>query len=340
MSRQAKRQIHPDNEANKDFIAMTLPLLAMGLFFYGPRVLVLAAVAVITAKITDRLAALLRGRSYDSTENLSVAVALIMVVMMPATVRYRVVVMAVLAAVLVGKEAFGGPGNYPFNPAAVGYCVAAVSFSEEMFRYPEPQNWLRITDWSGENFWNIFNLNNVTLMEGPSYTLRHGGLPHIDTLDLILGNYAGPLGTTAVLVILACAVYLFAKKRLPFSAPVAFLGVIALIAFLFPRAPYDAWRIMPWYNWADRLQSMEYELFSGAIVFAAVFLVPEPCTLPKNTISRLTYGAVLGFATMMFRYFGIYDLGTCFAFLLVNAVSGYFDRAIATRAARKGAVAK
>ena len=133
MSRTSRRAIHEDNARNKDFIAMTMPRLAMGVFLYGPRVLLLALVGVITAKLSDRFAALLRGRSYDPTENLSVVVALVIVLMVPATVRYRVVVLAVLAAVLVSKEAFGGPGNYPFNPAAVGYCVEAGSFSEEMF---------------------------------------------------------------------------------------------------------------------------------------------------------------------------------------------------------------
>ena len=36
--------------------------------------------------------------------------------------------------------------------------------------------------------------------------------------------------------------------------------------------------------------------------------------------------------TMMFRYFGSYDVGVCFAVLSVNAISGYLDRAFAPRA--------
>lgn len=339
MSRSSRREIHESYSQNKDFIAMTMPLLAMGVFLYGPRVLLLALVAVITAKLSDRFAALLRGRSYNPTENLSVVIALVIVLMVPATVRFRVVVMAVLAAVLVAKEAFGGPGNYPFNPAAVGYCVAAVSFSDEMFMYPQPLDWFGIADWSFGGLMQTFSLQNATMAHGPSYALRNNGLPSTDTWDMLLGNYAGPIGTTATIVILACGVYLWVKKHLPLSAPLAYLGTVAGIAFFFPRAPYGAWEVMPWFNWAARLQSVQAELLSGAIIFSAIFLVMEPCTLPKNKLSRIIYGVLLGVGVTVFRYFGTYELGTCFAFLIVNAISGYFDRAIAARTARKGATA-
>ena len=35
---------------------------------------------------------------------------------------------------------------------------------------------------------------------------------------------------------------------------------------------------------------------------------------------------LLGFMTMMFRYFGSYDTGVCFAVLAVNALSRPLDR--------------
>ena len=36
--------------------------------------------------------------------------------------------------------------------------------------------------------------------------------------------------------------------------------------------------------------------------------------------------AVVGAATMGFRYFGVYDTGVCFALLTVNSISGWLDR--------------
>lgn len=331
--------IHEGNAYNRDMIAMTMPLFIMAFFFYGPRVLLMAGMAVITAKLTDRVGALLRGRVYDKTENSSVTIALIIVLIMPATVRYRVVIGAVAVAIMVGKEAFGGFQNYPFNPVAVGFCVAAVSWPKEMFRYPQPSLWMIDRNLGWSEMLKIWRFEDQTLLAGPSAVLRNGAMPSIDTWNLLLGQYAGPLGATSVVVILACAVFLIVKKRLPLAAPVAFVFTAAVIAYVFPRYAGVHWATsMPWQQVALRLEVVKYEILSGVFVFAAVFMVNEPGTLPKNTVSRLIYGSLMGFMSMMFRYYGTFELGICFSFLLVNAVSGYFDRAVARSSAkRKGA---
>lgn len=335
-----KPAIHEGNALNKDFISMMIPLFIMAFFFYGPRVILLALAGVVTAKLTDRFAGLLRGRRYNPTENSSVVMALVVVLLMPASIRYRVVVMAVIVAVLVGKEAFGGYGSYPFNPAAVGYCVAAISWPNEVFRYPEPQVWFLNSTWSPERLRELLTLESANLVEGPSSILKSGGLPSVENWSLILGDYVGPLGVTSFIVVLACALFLVVRRRMPLSAPIAFLATAALVALVFPRVPEGAWQILPIYNFPQRFDAMKFEVLAGALPFAAVFLVCEPCTLPKATASRIIYGILLGVATMMFRYFGTFEMGICFAILLVNAVSGYFDRAVARKASRRKGVAK
>ena len=40
---------------------------------------------------------------------------------------------------------------------------------------------------------------------------------------------------------------------------------------------------------------------------------------------------------MLFRYFGSYDVGVCFAVLLVNALSGWLDRLLPEKVHRKEA---
>ena len=44
---------------------------------------------------------------------------------------------------------------------------------------------------------------------------------------------------------------------------------------------------------------------------------------------------ILGFMTMMFRYFGSYDTGVCFAVLAVNALAGYLDRLFSQKIFRR-----
>ena len=164
--------------------------------------------------------------------------------------------------------------------------------------------------------------------------LRAGGVPNVDTFDLILGNYAGPIGATSVLILVACAMYLWMRRDITLGIPFGFLLSCALVAFFYPRVNTLGLEL-PWQYLDIRLLSLKYEMLSGALIFAAVFLVNEPVTRPKNTRAHFVYGMILGFMTMMFRYFGSYDTGVCFAVLAVNALAGYLDRLFSQKIFRR-----
>jgi ribulose-phosphate 3-epimerase len=198
-------------EANRDIVFMTLPLLALSTYFYGARPAVLCLTAAFTAMLCDHLVAWLRHRPCDKTENSSIPSALVLVLLLPATVHYYVVVVSVAVAILLGKHAFGGYGHYPFNPAAFGYAVAAVSWPGEVFLYPVPFTTMSVLD-----------TGSATVMESVSHTLRAGGVPNVDTFDLILGNYAGPIGVTSVLMLVACAMYLWMRRDITLGILSAF----------------------------------------------------------------------------------------------------------------------
>ena len=73
-------------EANRDIVFMTLPLLALSTYFYGARPAVLCLTAAFTAMLCDHLVAWLRHRPCDKTENSSIPSALVLVLLLPATV--------------------------------------------------------------------------------------------------------------------------------------------------------------------------------------------------------------------------------------------------------------
>ena len=90
---------------------MTIPLLCMACFLYGLRPLLLCGAALLTGNLCDRLVSLLRRRVYRAGDFSNESFALIIALLMPATVDWYVVIMAVLAGVLIGKEVFGGYGS-------------------------------------------------------------------------------------------------------------------------------------------------------------------------------------------------------------------------------------
>ena len=294
---------------------MVVPLLWMSCYFYGPRPLLLCGVALLVGNLCDRLISLLRRRVYQPKDYSNESFALIIALLMPATVDWYVLVAAVLAGVLIGKEVFGGYGSYPFHPAAVGYVVAAVSWPEQVFRYPQPYASIPLWDASG-----------VAVSSTISDTLRSGGLINISALSLVLGEYAAPMGTGAAIVLAACGLFLWMQKDVRLSASLSFLITAGLIVFFFPRqlgltegTAFTAGLVF-------RLRCVRDEMLTGAMLFSAVFLLNEPYTCAHHRRGRILYGAMVGAFTMGFRYFGVYETGVCFAILAVNSISGWLDR--------------
>ena len=312
--REQEAQLQKTGRYYKHICFMAVPVLCMACFLYGVRPLLLCGIAVLTGNLCDRLVSLLRRRVYQAGDFSNESFALVIALLMPVTVDIYVLIIAVLAGVLIGKEIFGGYGSYPFNPAAVGYVVAAVSWPEQVFRYPQPYTSIPLWDAS-----------MVPVSSTIEDTLRSGGMLNIRSLVLSLGEYAAPMGTGAALVILACGLFLWTQKDAHMSATVSFLLTCALIAFFFPRqAGLADSAVLA--NVLPRLRCVRDELLTGAILFSAVFLLNEPYTCVHHRMGRILYGVLVGVVSMGFRYYGVYETGVCFALLAVNSVSAWIDR--------------
>ena len=312
--REQEAQLQKTGRYYKHICFMAVPVLCMACFLYGVRPLLLCGIAVLTGNLCDRLVSLLRRRVYQAGDFSNESFALVIALLMPVTVDIYVLIAAVLAGVLIGKETFGGYGSYPFNPAAVGYVVAAVSWPEQVFRYPQPYTSIPLWDAS-----------MVPVSSTIEDTLRSGGMLNIRSLVLSLGEYAAPMGTGAALVILACGLFLWTQKDAHMSASVSFLLTCALIAFFFPRqAGLADSAVLA--NILPRLRCVRDELLTGAILFSAVFLLNEPYTCVHHRMGRILYGVLVGVVSMGFRYYGVYETGVCFALLVVNSVSAWIDR--------------
>ena len=299
----------------KHICFLCVPLLCVSCYLYGPRPLLLCGFAVLMGNLCDRLISLLRRRVYQAGDYSNESFALVITLLMPATVDWYVLAAAILAGALIGKEVFGGYGSYPFHPAAVGYAVAAVSWPEQVFRYPAPYDNIPLWDASG-----------VATSSTISDTLRSGGLINISALSLVLGEYAAPMGTGAAIVLVACGLFLWMQKDVRLSASLSFLITAGLIVFFFPRqlgltegTAFTAGLVF-------RLRCVRDEMLTGAMLFSAVFLLNEPYTCAHHRRGRILYGVMVGAVTMGFRYFGVYETGVCFAILAVNSISGWLDR--------------
>ncbi len=285
-----------------DVILATLPLYFMAYCYYGNRVLALALLSLVMCMTTDALLCRLAGKRVNIYDLSPAVTALLIPLMLPASIDYRVVVFAGLFAIGIAKAPFGGIGQNVFNPAAAGLAFAIACWPVRVFAYPLLFERLPLmATFTG------------TPVASTAAMLRLGGVPALDTTEMFLGILPGPMGATNILVILACLIFLSYRKTLYLPQTLAFVGVAGIFAALFPRV-----LVSP-------LESALLELMSGSLFFGAVFMLSDPATSPKRELPRILYGALAGLFVMLMRRFGGFEQALPFALLLANAFSPILD---------------
>ena len=283
--------------------ALTL-LIIPSVIHYGIRPAVMAVLTMFVCAASELLFNLIQTRSTGISDASSMVTGMIIVMLMPVNAPMWLPCAVGVFAIVVVKGPFGSTGHNPFNPAAAGIAFATLCWPQLLFAYADPNSTVALPA--------IANSYASTTIS-PAAILKNGLKPDVLPLDMLWGNIVGPLGTTAILVIGACGLYLFLKRTARWEITVCFLAAAALFAAFFPRIA------------CSPLTSVKYEMMSGSLFFCSVFLVTDPVTSPHTTSGRCIYGAFAGMMVMIFRTFGAFEQGACFAVLIANAVAPLLD---------------
>lgn len=293
-------------------LAALLLLLLPPLIIYGFRVLFMALLGVAGAAGAEALWCLI-GKKEQTVGDLSaVCTGLICVLVLPASVPLWLAPLISAFAVLCAKLPFGRLGRGPFSPALAGYAFAAAAFTEYFAVYPpifgEESTALPLFAAPSLGEAAFGNLSPVDL-------LLSGKDPNLNGAELFLAQMRGPLGTTAVLLILAGAVWLFFRRSIAWQASVSFCCTVLVFSLFFR---YEAVGLM----------SPVYDLFCGSMLFTAVFFAGDLVTAPQFASARVLYGALGGLLALLLRRFGALPGGELFALFIMNAVSASIDRLV------------
>lgn len=285
-----------------DVLLMLAVLVGISCVFYGmrPSLLMLTTIAVSVA--AETVGCLMMRRRPTVLDGTAAVTGGLIVAMMPPTAPYWLPIVAALFAVFIVKLPFGGTGRNLFNPAAGGMAFVTLCFPEQVFSYPSPS----ITSLP------LGDASLVASAPSPASQLAAGGASY-DWKTLLLGEFPGPLGTTLMVVLLSCALYLFVRRTASPWITLPYLIACLLIAWLFPRAD-GGW------------QAILTELCSGTLVFGGVFVLTDPVTSPHHWAGRAFYGFMAGVFVMLLRHTGRFEQSLCFAVLLMNAVAPMLDR--------------
>lgn len=272
-------------------------IIASGIIF-GLKALMLISVCVISCIFFEFLCRLIMKKEQTIGDLSAAVTGIILALNLPVTLPWWMAIIGCFVAIVIVKQLFGGLGQNFANPAITARIVLMVSFGAEMTSWAVPQYWKESPD-------EIITGATPLVTGNASYK------------DLFLGFTGGCLGETCALALLIGGVYLIARKIISPVTPVAFIGTVGVLAFIYGLA--DG-------GFNGGLEHALYQILSGGLFLGAFFMATDYVTTPITAKGKLIFGIGCGVITFLIREFGSYPEGVSFSILLMNIVTPYIDR--------------
>ena len=285
--------IHGKNDVNKMFLYISLMLIfpaTYGVMNYGSNALIMIVVSVfacagfeIAFNFFEKHRFLIRDISFIVT-------GMILAMTLPLKTPIYVIIIADFVAIFVTKLSFGGLGRNYFNPALVARCLVGVMI-------PDITSTLYTATFAGDEY--------ISLTIGGTNTLS----------NLFNGYAVGGIGTTCILMILACYVLLADMKIIDLKIP-----LISAIAYFAVSAYFNG------------LENAAINLFSGSFLFVSVFMMTDPNTSPNTLLGKLIFSLLFGAISALAWDYGRLGENTVFAVaLVVNVLVPFLDNITISR---------
>ena len=287
-----------------DVIIALLPALAWSVYCFGWKALLLTAVSVVSCVFFEWAYRKLMKKSCMVGDLSAVVTGILLSFVCPVDLPWWVIIIGAFFSIVVVKQLYGGIGCNFLNPALAGRAFLLASYATWMTSWVIPQ--IR---------------PDVTSAATPMAIMKEGTEEAFTTLmsnysigDMFLGKVGGSLGEVSALALLLGGIYLVARRVITLRIPLAYLGTVAVLAFLFPLSG------------CDRLNWMLCQLLSGGLMLGAIFMATDYPTSPVTHGGQIAFGVGCGVLTILFRYFGSYVEGVSYAILIMNCCVGFFDK--------------
>ncbi|HOV38210.1 MAG TPA: RnfABCDGE type electron transport complex subunit D [Spirochaetales bacterium] len=274
-----------------------IPIVLFSLYLYGIRPLVILLVSIILGTATEYI--MEKGRNKKVSEAVLVTSTLFALSLPPKTPLW-VVAVGIVFAVFMGKEVYGGFGRNIFNPAITGRLFIYITFPN-----------ILAASWMAPGKFGSYA--DVVSAATPLGIIRAGNTSTLNLLDLFLGFKGGSIGEGSILLILLAGIYLVFTKTASYRI---ILGtVLGSLGLSFGLDAFGVQGAFP----------ALYSLFSGSVLFVAVFMATDPVSAPKRASSQWIYGILIGIVSIILRLYSAFPEGTSFALLLSNTFASLID---------------
>ncbi len=301
-----------------DVVIAMVPALVAAVIVFGIRALTLTAVSVVACIFWEWLYRKILKKDQTVGDLSAVVTGMLLAFVCPVTLPYWMMILGDAFAILLVKQLYGGIGRNFMNPALAGRAALLACYATAMTTWIDP---------SASKAGVLGVGADIVTAATPMAMMKEGGLAAVmETYDLqsmFVGNIGGSLGEVSALALLIGGIYLIARKVITWHIPVAYLGTVAVLTFLFPRGN-------------DPLTFMLYNLLGGGLMLGAFFMATDYVTSPVTSKGRIVFGIGCGLLTVFIRYFGGYPEGVCYSILIMNCTTWLIDKYM--RPARFGVV--
>ena len=287
----------------RDVLIALVPALVGSVVFFGFRALTVTLVSMAACVFWEWAYCRLLKINCKVYDLSACVTGMLLAFVCPVTIPYWTIILGALFAIGLVKMLFGGLGRNIVNPALAGRAF--------MFSWPVLMStWVKV---GFENAAPVVGTADVVTAATPLAAMHQGQMCQESILELFIGNVGGCIGETSALLLLIGFVYLLVRKVITARIPLAYIGTVAVLTFLFPMGnPRIGWMLA--------------QVFGGGLMLGAIFMATDYVTSPLTHLGQIVYGIGCGVLTVLIRYFGGYNEGVSYAILCMNCCVVLLDR--------------
>ena len=287
----------------RDVLIALVPALLGSIYFFGFRALLVTLVSAAACVFFEWGFCKIRKLHCKTYDLSAVVTGVLLAFVCPVTIPYWTIILGDFFAIVLVKMLFGGLGKNIVNPALAGRAF--------LFSWPVlMSNWVKV---GFDSAAGLLSTADAVTAATPMSAMHQGALPEESILDMFLGNIGGCIGETSALLLIIGFIYLLYRKVITARIPLAYIGTVAILAFLFPQGN-------------DRIAWMAAQVFGGGLMLGAIFMATDYVTSPLTKLGQIVYGIGCGIITILIRYFGGYSEGVTYAILCMNACAVLLDK--------------
>ena len=277
----------------QDVCIALLPAAAAGVLFFGYRSLVILALSIAAAVLSEHFYCKAAHQRSTIGDFSAVVTGMLLAMNLPSTVPYWMPVVGSVIAILLVKMIFGGIGQNFANPALAARAILSLSWASLMNTFATP---------AFGSLAGVDAVASATPIAAQNYSLA----------QLFLGNIPGTIGETCKLALLIGAAYLLWRRVISWHIPAAFIGTFAVCYLI--GTGFD-------------VSATLYQVLSGGLILGAFFMATDYSSSPATDKGKLVFGVGCGLLLFIFRFCKSTPAEWCsFAILLMNVVSPLIER--------------